>query len=83
FGDQTAIAEAVKATLLQDDTIDVVLNVGASDSDAAASGIAQANKVGKFAHGTFDLNASGLARIKDGSQTFATGLLVCRTRERV
>ncbi|KZS50439.1 MULTISPECIES: substrate-binding domain-containing protein [Rhizobium] len=71
FGDQTAIAEAVKATLLQDDTIDGVLNVGASDADAAASGIAQANKVGKVAHGTFDLNASGLARIKDGSQTFA------------
>ncbi|MDF0696017.1 substrate-binding domain-containing protein [Rhizobium sp. MC63] len=71
FGDQTAIAEAVKATLLQDDTIDGVLNVGASDADAAASGIVQANKVGKVAHGTFDLNASGLARIKDGSQTFA------------
>ncbi|NKJ09654.1 MULTISPECIES: substrate-binding domain-containing protein [unclassified Rhizobium] len=71
FGDQTAIAEAVKATLIQDDTIDGVLNVGATDADAAASGINQAGKVGKVVHGTFDLNASGLARIKDGSQTFA------------
>lgn len=71
FGDQTAIAEAVKATLLQDDTIDGVINVSATDADAAASGISQAGKVAKVVHGTFDLNASGLARIKDGSQTFA------------
>ncbi len=71
FGDQTAIAEAVKATLLQDDSIDGIINVSATDADAAASGINQAGKVGKVSHGTFDLNASGLARIKDGSQTFA------------
>lgn len=71
FGDQTAIAEAVKATLLQDDTVDGVINISATDADAAASGIMQAGKTGKVAHGTFDLNASGLARIKDGSQTFA------------
>lgn len=71
FGDQTAIAEAVKATLLQDDSIDGIINVSATDADAAASGINQAGKVGKVSHGTFDLNASGLARIKDGTQTFA------------
>lgn len=71
FGDQTAIAEAVKATLLQDDSIDGIINVSATDADAAASGINQAGKVGKVSHGTFDLNASGLARIKDGAQTFA------------
>ncbi|WP_047459633.1 sugar ABC transporter substrate-binding protein [Rhizobium rhizogenes] len=71
FGDQTAIAEAIKATLLQDDTIDGVINISATDADAGASGIKQAGKAGKVAHGTFDLNSSGLARIKDGSQTFA------------
>ncbi|MGV6874207.1 substrate-binding domain-containing protein [Pseudochelatococcus sp. B33] len=71
FGDQTAIAEAIKATLLQDDTIDGVINISATDADAGASGIAQAGKTGKVVHGTFDLNASGLARIKDGSQSFA------------
>lgn len=71
FGDQTAIAEAVKATLLQDATIDGVLNVSATDADAAASGIMQAGKQGSVQHGTFDLNGSGLARIQDGSQTFA------------
>lgn len=71
FGDQTAIAEAVKATLLQDPTIDGVLNVSATDADAAASGIMQAGKSGQIQHGTFDLNGSGLQRIQDGTQTFA------------
>jgi len=71
FGDQTAIAEAIKATLLQDEAIDGVINVSATDADAGASGISQAGKTGKVAHGTFDVNASGLARIKAGSQTFA------------
>ncbi len=71
FGDQTAIAEAIKATLLQEDAIDGVINVSATDADAGASGIMQAGKAGKVVHGTFDLNASGLTRIKDGSQTFA------------
>lgn len=71
FGDQTAIAEAIKATLLQDDTIDGVINIAAGDADAGASGIMQAGKGGKVVHGTFDLNSTGLARIKDGSQAFA------------
>lgn len=71
FGDQTAIAEAVKATLIQDGTVDGVINISATDADAAASGIMQAGKTGTVAHGTFDLNSTGLARIKDGSQAFA------------
>lgn len=71
FGDQTAIAEAVKATLLQDDTIDGVLNVSATDADAASSGIMQAGKIDHVIHGTFDLNQSGLTRILEGWQEFA------------
>lgn len=71
FGDQTAIAEAIKATLLQDETIDGVINISATDGDAGASGIMQAGKSGTVMHGSFDLNGAGLARIKDGSQTFA------------
>ncbi|RDD97794.1 sugar ABC transporter substrate-binding protein [Paracoccus pantotrophus] len=71
FGDQTAIAEAIKATLLQDDTIDGVINISATDADAGASGIMQAGKVGAVMHGTFDLNGAGLARIQEGTQTFA------------
>ncbi|MGO7770695.1 sugar ABC transporter substrate-binding protein, partial [Rhizobium ruizarguesonis] len=65
------IEDAVDGVVLEQCRLDGVLNVGASEADAAASGIAKANKVGKVAHGTFDLNASGLARIKDGSQNFA------------
>ncbi len=71
FGDQTAIAEAVKATLIQDDSIDGVINISATDADAAASGIRQAGKTGTVMHGTFDMNGSGLKRIQDGSQSFA------------
>lgn len=71
FGDQTAIAEAIKATLLQDATIDGVINISATDADAGASGIMQAGKQGTVIHGSFDLNAAGLKRIQDGTQTFA------------
>lgn len=71
FGDQTAIAEAIKATLLQDDTIDGVINVSATDADAGASGIMQAGKTDAVIHGAFDLNQSGLARILEGWQEFA------------
>lgn len=71
FGDQTAIAEAVKATLLQDPSIDGVINVSATDADAGASGIMQAGKNGTVMHGTFDLNGAGLKRIQDGTQAFA------------
>lgn len=71
FGDQTAIAEAIKATLIQDSSIDGVINVSATDADAGASGIMQAGKVKSVIHGTFDLNASGLARIQAGTQAFA------------
>lgn len=71
FGDQTAIAEAIKATLLQDSSIDGVINISATDADAGASGIMQAGKSGTIMHGSFDLNGAGLKRIQDGSQTFA------------
>lgn len=71
FGDQTAIAEAIKATLLQDDTITGVINISATDADAGASGIQQAGKNETVMHGSFDLNGAGLERIQAGTQTFA------------
>ncbi|MFD1798137.1 substrate-binding domain-containing protein [Paracoccus aurantiacus] len=71
FGDQTAIAEAVKATLLQNPDINGVINISATDADAAASGIMQSGKQGTVMHGSFDINAAGLQRIQDGTQTFA------------
>ncbi|NTE56068.1 sugar ABC transporter substrate-binding protein [Agrobacterium tumefaciens] len=71
FGDATAVAEAIKATLLQDGKIDGVLTISAGDADSAAIGVMQAGKTGTALLGTFDLNQSGLDRIKDGTQGFA------------
>jgi len=71
FGDATAVAEAIKATLLQDSSIDGLITISASDADSAAIGVMQAGKTEAVLLGTFDLNQSGLDRIKDGTQGFA------------
>lgn len=71
FGDPTAVAEAIKATLLQDGSIDGVITISATDADSAATGIAQAGKTDSVILGTFDLNQSGLDRVKGGTQGFA------------
>jgi simple sugar transport system substrate-binding protein len=71
FGDPTAVAEAIKATLLKDDTIDGVFTISAGDADSAATGIEQAGRTGKVQLGSFDMNVAGLNRIKDGQQLFA------------
>lgn len=71
FGDPTAVAEAIKATLLKDDTIDGAITVSAGDADSASTGIEQAGKTGKVVLGSFDFNQSGLDRIKAGTQGFA------------
>jgi simple sugar transport system substrate-binding protein len=71
FGDPTAVAEAIKATLLKDDSIDGAITISAGDADSAATGIEQAGKTGKVMLGSFDFNQSGLDRIKAGTQGFA------------
>jgi simple sugar transport system substrate-binding protein len=71
FGDATAVAEAIKATLLQDETIDGVITISAGDADSAAIGISQADKTATTLLGTFDLNQAGLDRVKGGTQLFA------------
>lgn len=71
FGDPTAVAEAIKATLLKDETIDGVITISAGDADSAATGIDQAGKTGKAILASFDFNQSGLDRIKAGTQGFA------------
>jgi simple sugar transport system substrate-binding protein len=70
FGDQTAVAEAIKAELLKDDTIDGVITISAGDADSAAVGIDQAGKTGVVQLASFDMNEANLARIKDGTQLF-------------
>jgi simple sugar transport system substrate-binding protein len=71
FGNATAVAEAIKAELLKDATIDGVITISAGDADSAAIGIQQADKVKTVALGSFDMNEAGLSRIKDGTQSFA------------
>jgi simple sugar transport system substrate-binding protein len=71
FGDPTAVAEAIKAKLLSDDTIDGVVTISAGDANSAANGIQQAGATEKVKLGSFDMDEAGLDRIKAGTQLFA------------
>jgi simple sugar transport system substrate-binding protein len=71
FGNPTAVAEAIKAALLKDSTLDSVVMLSAGDADSAAVGITQAGLTPKVKLGSFDMNETGLQRIKDGTQLFA------------
>ena len=71
FGDPTAVAEAIKATLMGDKTIDGLITMSAGDADSAATGIAQANATETVKLGAFDFNEANLDRIKNGKQLFA------------
>ena len=71
FGDPTAVAEAIKATLLKDTTINGVITISAGDANSAANGIEQAGLTGKISLASFDMDGAGLDRIKAGTQSFA------------
>lgn len=71
FGDATAVAEAIKAELLKDETIDGVITISAGDADSAAIAVQQAGKAETVKLGSFDMNQAGLDRIKGGTQLFA------------
>lgn len=71
FGDPNAVAEAIKATLLQDPSIDGMATISAGDADSAAIGIQQAGLTGKVHLGSFDFSESTLTRIKNSEQSFA------------
>jgi len=71
FGDPTAVAEAIKATLLKDPTIAGVITISAGDANSAAIGIEQAAKTGTVKLASFDMDGAGLDRIKGGTQLFA------------
>jgi len=70
-GDQTAVAEAVKATLLRDGSIDGIVTISALDADAAAIGIAQAGKGETVMLGSLNFSESAGMRIRQGTQLFA------------
>jgi simple sugar transport system substrate-binding protein len=71
FGNPTAVAEAIKAALIQDEPIDGVITISAGDADSAAMAIMQAGAGDRVALGTFDLNQGTLDRIQAGEQLFA------------
>ncbi|MGO4568980.1 sugar ABC transporter substrate-binding protein [Rhizobium sp. 2YAF20] len=71
FGNPTAVAQAIKAALLKDTTVDGLITISAGDANSAANAITQAGVVDKVRLGTFDMDESTLQRIKDGTQLFA------------
>jgi simple sugar transport system substrate-binding protein len=70
-GNPTAVAQAVKAALLKDKTIDGVVTIGVADASASASAIAQAAVGDKVKLASFDMDEDALKRIKAGTQLFA------------
>lgn len=70
FGDPTAVSEAIKATLLQDDSVDAIITQGNQDANSGASAIAQAGAQDRVMLGTFNLDEASLNRIKEGRQGF-------------
>ena len=71
FGNQTAIAQAIKAALLKDPSIDGLITLTLQDADIAASALSQADLTDKVKFGTFDANSSQLDRIQAGTQMLA------------
>jgi simple sugar transport system substrate-binding protein len=67
----TGTAEAIKAELVKDESVDAVITLAAWAADAAASAIQQGGKDGKVMLGTFDMSPAVLDRIKAGTQTMA------------
>ena len=67
----TGTAEAIKAELLKDPSVDAVITLAAWASDAAAVGIQQAGAMGRVKLGTFDMSPAVLDRIMEGTQTMA------------
>jgi len=70
FGNPTAVAQAIKAALQKDKSIDGVITISAGDATSAAAGISQAGLVKTVKLGSFDMDPTNLQRIKDGTQQF-------------
>lgn len=71
FGNPTAVAEAIKAALLRNPTVDGIVTISQADADSAANGIMQAGAQGRVKLGGFDINQTILDRISRGEQLFA------------
>lgn len=71
FGDSTAVAQAVRAHLLQNPDINALFAIGDQDTNAAISGIQQAGKAGQVQICGMNFNDSILANIQQGTQACA------------
>jgi simple sugar transport system substrate-binding protein len=71
FGDKTAVTEALKAEILKDPEIDVLVTMGNQDADSAALAIEQAGAQDRVKLGTFNTDQASLDRIAAGQQMFA------------
>jgi simple sugar transport system substrate-binding protein len=71
FGSATAVAQAVKAHLLQNPDVNAVFAIGNVDSNSVVNGIAQAGKTGQVHVCGMNFDASILSNIKNGTQDCA------------
>lgn len=71
FGDSTAVAQAVRAHLLQNPDITAMFAIGDQDTNATISGIQQAGKTGSVHVCGMNCNDSILANIQSGTQACA------------
>jgi len=71
FGDSTAVAQAVRAHVLQNPGIDAMFAIGDQDTNATISGIQQAGKTGSVFVCGMNFNDSILANIQQGTQACA------------
>ena len=70
-GDVTGTAEALKAELVGDNSIDAIINNGTWASDASVNAVSQIGGQDKIKVGSFDFSPTSLDRIADGTQTMA------------
>lgn len=70
FGSATAVAQAVKAHLLQNPDINAVYTIGNVDANSAINGITQSGKAGKVQVGGVNMDETILNNIKSGKQLF-------------
>ncbi|MCB1969667.1 MAG: substrate-binding domain-containing protein [Geminicoccaceae bacterium] len=71
FGSATAVAQAIRAHLLQNPDVNAIFAVGDADTNAAVSGIAQAGKAGQVHVCGMNFNDSILSNIQQGTQDCA------------
>jgi len=71
FGSATAVAQAVRAHLLQNPDINAVFTIGNVDANSAVSGVAQAGKTGQVQVCGINFDESILNNIEQGTQACA------------